>query len=851
MSASVPDEMLRAALQLHALGANVVAIPARAKGPTYKWGKWHTQRQTAKDVKQLPWNGSQHVRAAAGVGVVNGINGWRSLDLDDCPTVGPMDALVQALGLPVDYPWVEQTGDGWHLWLICQEELPVGALPVKTGAAGVWSGLSKDGTFGHLELRWHKNQTIIAPSLHCASGKRYCWRGGRPRELPATVGIDAILAAFDHIARRDDGLPRARLRTKHVLPLHGDPKEDIRHHFNMVAYAVQAFGGDARQEGDEVRITGHGGLLIKPGEDVWYNFSDEVGGDCFDLVGKALFDDRWDRANPRMFGETLREAAEFAGVRLPGQTLARRAAHRPHDGDALDGRKLANRHTADSSDTGTDQAAAWEPPVPFHEFCLPVFPTAALPGWLQAFVEAEATATQTPRDLAGLLALAVCAAACATKVKVCVIDGYVEPVNLFTVVALPPGNRKSAVFAALVAPVEAYEEAEAQRMAPEIAEAQTRHKIMEARLQKAQTDAAKAKPADRDVCEQEAMQLARDLAAIQVPVAPRLIADDASPERLATLLHDHQGRMAVMSPEGDVFDLMAGRYSGNGMPNFGVFLKGHAGDALRVDRVGRPPEYVKSPALTLGLAVQPDVLRGLTAKPAFRGRGLLARFLYALPSSLLGTRDTQPPPVPPQVRQIYQQSVRALLDLPTGTDDQGKPAAHVLRLATPAQAELHAFQRWVEPQLAEFGDLGSMTDWGGKLVGTVVRIAGLLHMAGHAGRPAPWDTPIGEETVQRAIQIGQYLIPHARAAFAEMGADPEVEDARYVLHWIEQRGCSTFKKTEVFEGTRGRFKKVAAMEPALALLSTHGYIRPQPMEERAGPGRKPSLTYEVNPRWRP
>ena len=53
--------------------------------------------------------------------------------------------------------------------------------------------------------------------------------------------------------------------------------------------------------------------------------------------------------------------------------------------------------------------------------------------------------------------------------------------------------------------------------------------------------------------------------------------------------------MAVMSAEGgDVFDQMGGRYQR--MPNFGVYLKGHAGDTLRVDRVHRPAEYVEQPA---------------------------------------------------------------------------------------------------------------------------------------------------------------------------------------------------------------------------------------------------------------
>ena len=62
---------------------------------------------------------------------------------------------------------------------------------------------------------------------------------------------------------------------------------------------------------------------------------------------------------------------------------------------------------------------------------------------------------------------------------------------------------------------------------------------------------------------------------------------DATPEALAGLLATY-GRIALVSPEGDVFDQMAGRYNQAVGPNLGVYLKGHAGDLLRIDRRGRP-----------------------------------------------------------------------------------------------------------------------------------------------------------------------------------------------------------------------------------------------------------------------
>lgn len=496
---------------------------------------------------------------------------------------------------------------------------------------------------------------------------------------------------------------------------------------------------------------------------------------------------------------------------------------------------------------GIRDEEVWSPPVPFYEFRLPAFPISSLPEWLREFVDAESTATQTPVDLAAMLLLSVCAAACAKKIVVQIRPGWREPVNLFAVTVLPPANRKTRVFDEVSRPLAEHEEKLVKDMAPLIAEADNQQKILEARLRSLQSKAAKSKPNERKQKEAEAAALMQELSETKVPAYPRLIADDCSPERLATLLRDQGGRLAVLSPEGDVFDLMAGRYSSNNSPNFGVYLKGHAGDDIRVDRIGRPSEFVKKPALTVGLAVQPEVLRGLIDKPGFRGRGLLGRFLYSLPVSLLGRRDTKAKPVPDTVRSEYEDKVKKLTSLPDQKDDHGNLLPQSLELSRGGDIRMQAFEAWIEPQLAEFGALGSITDWAGKLAGAVARIAGILHTAEHADSNEPWCEQISEATIERAISIGEYLIPHAHAAFAEMGADPGIEDATHVLRWIEHSGKQRFAKRDAFEGTKGRFKRVTALEPALKLLGDHGYIREQSEKPKDGPGRKLSPVYNVNP----
>ena len=105
------------------------------------------------------------------------------------------------------------------------------------------------------------------------------------------------------------------------------------------------------------------------------------------------------------------------------------------------------------------------------------------------------------------------------------------------------------------------------------------------------------------------------------------------------------------------------------------------------------------------------------------------------------------------------------------------------------------------------------------------------------------------QTARAAIRIGYYLISHAKAAYAEMGADPALEDAKYVLRWIKSRELETFTRRDLHQATRGRFKRVEALEPGLSLLISHGYIREQACDEKARPGRRQSPTYAVNPLW--
>ena len=134
--------------------------------------------------------------------------------------------------------------------------------------------------------------------------------------------------------------------------------------------------------------------------------------------------------------------------------------------------------------------------------------------------------------------------------------------------------------------------------------------------------------------------------------------------------------------------------------------------------------------------------------------------------------------MPPAARDLYTATVTALT-LSLGA--LGEP--HTLTFAPDAAAGRHGpSRRRSSPGSGPARDLAHMTDWGGKLAGAIIRIAGLLHLAEHARDG--WDRPITLATLEAAAEIGDYFTHHAKAAYDTIGADPATAAARAILQWL-------------------------------------------------------------------
>ncbi len=725
-----------------------------------------------------------------GVGFMLG-DGFVGIDLDDVrdPDTGKMAAeaeeLVKAMGTHAE---VSPSGTG-----------------VKMIGRGDW------------RAEWHRKPFAGTGEIEGYSAGRYFTVTGR---AIGSHSVTDIQAAIDELGRR------AVLRVEVAKSVNPVPAMDDE---ELIRRAESAANGGKFKKLWEGDTSDHGG--------------DESRADlalagmlAFWCGGDAARTDRMFRQSKLMRGKW----DEKRGLQTYGQrTIAK----------ALEGKtEFYSRSQSQSTPTPTTDAAVWPDPITLRaEFDPSPFPVDVLPSWMQNYVVALAEEKQVPVDLPAMLVLGASAAGIARKVVVTPWKGWDrEPTNLFTMCCLPPGERKSQTFSAVFAPVKDLEADLREREEPRVREAESLFRVAQKRVDFLEGKIAKeSEPVERAKLTDELKTAREELRSIVVPALPLLRVDDDTPEMMALELVKQGGRLLAASPEARTLENID-RYSDK--PNFDVFLKAHAGDDIRSGRIGRGRDSVDRPALTCVYTPQPCVLEALGETPEMHGRGFLARWFFSLPQSRIGFRKARAGVVRESVYRAYEAAMLALW----GVGYAGEEESHELKFSPDAVAALVAFEEWKEVRLREGEELAGCAGWGNKLGGLCVRLCGILHAADGVLVGEGWKaTPIQADVVLRAVRLCRdYAVPHALAAFDRMGASETMIGARAILKWLGKRSDPfiEFSKRDVFNGCRGAFQTVDEMQPAIGLLEQHYLIRLKTEPQmHAGPGRKRSPVFEVNP----
>lgn len=451
------------------------------------------------------------------------------------------------------------------------------------------------------------------------------------------------------------------------------------------------------------------------------------------------------------------------------------------------------------------------------------FPTQVLPPVFRHMVRAVAANKQVPEELPAFIGLAAVATLTARYLEIARGSGWVEPLNIYAIVSMESGTGKTPAEKDVMRAVWGIE----KRLRAEYA-------------------------ATLDV-EIDALDVERGAVANKGPAAANRIEDqikaleeskksppdlifgsDTSIEMISDMMSRTGGAGSIIDSEGEFFGILSGRYSG-GVPNIGIALKGYDGDRYKVRRIGRKQEDLERAVLTLGLCVQPVILEDAAKSKAMVERGLLARFLFAVPPSLLGTRDDEGAPYDIDAMRAWREAVEDLHEFASKLEPDGQGDLPLLVLTARARAQHVRFCGWIERRLhPDDGDLGNMPGWAAKHKARALRLAGLLHLIG-GGRLVD---EVSEQTMLASIEICRWAVGHAVAVF-QAGGILQEEESRCadVIAWLHKKRPEKFTTREAIRGIRKKWLTdggVLALADVLNRLCEDGHLTSTPEKNRAG-----------------
>ncbi|HLH79607.1 MAG TPA: DUF3987 domain-containing protein [Chthonomonas sp.] len=488
----------------------------------------------------------------------------------------------------------------------------------------------------------------------------------------------------------------------------------------------------------------------------------------------------------------------------------------------------------------TRDSEEWHYPVPFAlEEALPSCPVDVLPPLVHELAEEIARAVQVPLEMPVGFALSTLASSTMGGWQVEVKRDFIVECNLYSLVIARSGERKSEAFRKITEPLREWERVYQKKEAAEVAAANDAYDLYEQKRNALKGAIVKSQDPRQ---EQELMQKLRELH--QAPPVKRypfkLIVSNATSEALERHLAEQNGLAAILSDEPDVLGVIAaGKYNAQNTivtNTLGVLLNGYDGGTVETIRIGRGDVFIERALLSIGLAVQPVVLRALMDNKNLTLRGLPARFAFFWCSSMAGARELLREEVNEQILARWRELLFELLNKRIQNFRSGKPQ----RLTF----EPGAFRRLVtfhddesEPLFREGGDFQRAPEWGNRWVALVVRLAALFHLAEREE-----SNTISLSTLERAIALGYYLKSHALFALAQSGVDEVYDNAAKVASRVTSERLAEFTLRDV---ERWCHCTAEEGEAVLNFLKQKGWIK---TEQRIPPGGgTPSTLCVVNP----
>lgn len=208
-----------------------------------------------------------------------------------------------------------------------------------------------------------------------------------------------------------------------------------------------------------------------------------------------------------------------------------------------------------------------------------------------------------------------------------------------------------------------------------------------------------------------------------------------------------------------------------------------SGEPLSRTRVDEH-HYALNRRLSVLLFTQPIVAMDFLSSELVMQQGMGNRFLYSEPPSLLGTRKHLD--IELNDEPLYQQFCAKITALANHAwkinPETGGMDTRTLRMSARAKAAWVKFYNKLEIAAGPGGDLATHTGYATRFAEQVMRISALLAILDNADVQH-----INEETMLRAINLGEYYLDSAMHIFNLSPANKDEADAKNLLKWMRDK----------------------------------------------------------------
>ncbi len=390
---------------------------------------------------------------------------------------------------------------------------------------------------------------------------------------------------------------------------------------------------------------------------------------------------------------------------------------------------------------------------------------------------------------------------------------HTEPLVINSLTVAEPSFKKSPVISMVKKPYIQVANNWNENNKQDIFKLQAERKILESKLM--------ALEKKDDVTADEIAEPQTRLSNIPASNFRRIVVDDITPESLVNQL-EQNGSLLMISDEAGMLGNFSGRYSNN-IPNLDLLLKSWNGETYISDRATRESIVLKKPYMSVCLACQPYVFDSMISNTAFRGSGLIARFVYCFPKSNIGSRRYDTQSVPENVADSYRKLVYKLLD--NKFNYHGDKELYLHFNSQTYHEFVDYYNHHIEPKLLT--DMAFCKDWGGKYHGLILRLCGIIHCVKCVlTGVAPAEKPVDMDTFCNAIEVGEYFREQAIYAYSLGDTDFATVKAERVLNKIRSKHITSIRQNDLHHLCRCTlFKNAQDFNETVDMLEEYGYLR--------------------------